>query len=116
MRARAGPIQDIGDGVAAKKGDAAISPERNAQVSLRCGAKWVDQPDIDRDRRGVEDTATMLPRRDDLKQFAVVASLARNAELAAAIEARHDWHDCDDGLALAVLQRRLHACLLAELD
>src|SRR5215472_13494147 len=58
----------------------------------------------------------MLSRRGDLEDLAVVAGLAGNTELPAAIEAGHDWHHGDDGLAGRILKRGLHACLPPELD
>src|SRR4051812_37292942 len=57
-----------------------------------------------------------LAERADLEHVAVVAGFERNPELAAAVEFGHDRHHADHRFAPAVIQRRLHARLLAELD
>src|SRR5438552_7219813 len=59
---------------------------------------------------------SVLAERADFKDVAVIAGLAGNAELPAAIEPGHDRHHGHDGLAPGLLERGLYACLLAELD
>src|SRR6185312_4490336 len=54
--------------------------------------------------------------RTDLEQLAVIAGFERNAELAAAIVPGHDRRHRDHGFASGVIERGLHARLLAELD
>src|SRR6267142_6790753 len=54
--------------------------------------------------------------RADLEHLAVIAGFEGNAELAAAIVPGHDWRHSDDGFASGVIERGLHALLLAELD
>src|SRR5207248_1627496 len=57
-----------------------------------------------------------LTQRADLKHLAVIAGFKRNPELAAAAGPGHDRRHRDNLLAPAVVERGLHACLLAELD
>src|SRR5579871_155619 len=57
-----------------------------------------------------------LTKRADLEHLAVIAGLARNDELPAAIVAGHHRHHGDDGLAAGLCERRADARLLAELD
>src|SRR5437879_10515046 len=54
--------------------------------------------------------------RADLEHVAVVAGLERNPELAAAVVFGHDRHHRDHRFPAGIIQRRLHAGLLAELD
>src|SRR5829696_5984665 len=54
--------------------------------------------------------------RADLEHLAVIAGFEGNAELAATIVFGHHRRHADDGFASGVLERRLHARLLAELD
>src|SRR5258708_31041061 len=54
--------------------------------------------------------------RADLEHLAVIAGFEGNAELAAAIVPGHDGRHGDDGFVSGVIERRLHAWLLAELD
>src|SRR6266481_32135 len=58
----------------------------------------------------------LLAERTDFKQLAVVAGLARDAQLAAAVEAGHDGHDGHDVLAPGVIERGPYALVPAELD
>src|ERR1700754_3995380 len=57
-----------------------------------------------------------LTDRADLEQLAVVTRLQRNPQLAPAVESGHDRHHGHDGFAPAVIERGLHARLLAEPD
>src|SRR5580704_10864354 len=59
---------------------------------------------------------SMLTDRTDLEHLAVIAGLARDHELAAAIEPRHDRHHGHDRSAARPIQRGRDARLLAELD
>src|SRR5437660_7578671 len=54
--------------------------------------------------------------RPDLEDLAVIAGFEGNPELAAAIVPGHDRRHGNDGFAAGVVERRLYAHLLAELD
>src|SRR5829696_9637103 len=54
--------------------------------------------------------------RADLEHLAVIAGFEGYAELAAAIVFGHDRRHADDGFASGVVERRIHAWLLAKLD
>src|SRR5437660_5979274 len=54
--------------------------------------------------------------RPDLEHLAVIAGFEGNPELAAAIVPGHDRRHGDDGFTAGVVERRVHARLLAKLD
>src|SRR6185436_8025391 len=66
-------------------------------------------------RRSVDEAAASADRAD-LEHLAVVTGFEGNPELAAAIVFGHHRRHGDDGFAAGVVERRLHAWLLAELD
>src|SRR5215216_6602365 len=78
-------------------------------------------PDITRGGRQDTSLATEVWKqystdRADLEYLAVIAGFEGYAELAAAIVFGHHRHHADNGFASGVVERRLHALLLAELD
>src|SRR6266700_6657254 len=73
---------------------------------------------MERTRPRCHDTSSPveLSQSADLEQLAVVAGLAGNAQLAAAIQPRDHRHHGHDRLAPGLFERGFDAALLAELD